>query len=271
MSGDDATATEGGYAREYSRVVLVGVCAVAIVLATAVLPLLAPAGDSPAESLVPLPPEGQRGPGPDAGLGASGDLGALNPGTSTTVGGVDTAENPFQSRDTDVHFTAQSTDAAYWRTGAYETYTGSGWETDTDLAPYDGPIPPGVGSGTGTEVRYAVTLERSASSLPTVWRPRTVSREGLMVTDAGAIRADGSLPAGTAYQGSSVRPAREPAVLRTSGRDYPAAVEERYTALPPGTRQRLGPFTDDLTAGSDSPTRRRRRSSGGWRPRRRTR
>jgi transglutaminase-like putative cysteine protease len=254
VGSDDSPFDDVSADRDYLRVLLTAVCVVAVVLATATLPVLSPGGaESPMESLVPLPQENPFGSAGGASAGGSGgQLGALNPGSQTDVGGsLDGGDSPYQSQDTEPHFTVTSSEPAYWRTGAYETYTGTGWDGRADPRAYEGPM--AVEGMADATVDYEVRLARSATSLPTVWRPRSVSRDDVMVTAYGAVRSERPLPAGTTYSATSVTPPDDPDVLRTSGRDYPDAVESRYTGVPASTSAQVGPFTDRLTEDSDSP------------------
>jgi transglutaminase-like putative cysteine protease len=246
--------------RDRLRAALVLCCAVALVLAGTVVPALSAGGlgQSPLASVVPQPnadPYDQGGGG-----SAPGGLGALNPGDSTSVGGSFASDNsPFQSRSAETHFRVQSSDPAYWRTGAYDTYTGSGWERSGDRRPYTGSLD-GTGDGEnrirGERVEYRVALDQSATALPSVWRAESVSQvesDSLFVTDQGAFVSEEPLPAGTTYKGVSYRPPQSPRVLQTAGRDYPAEIERRYTALPEDTDREVGRFTANLTADADSP------------------
>ncbi|SDM96759.1 Transglutaminase-like enzyme, putative cysteine protease [Halogranum gelatinilyticum] len=239
--------------REYGRIALVCSCVVALVLAASLVPALA--GDAPADSLVFVEGEGSGSDGVGSLDGAHRpQLGALNAANRTDVGGSLADDNgSLRSLSPEVHFTVRSTSAGYWRTGSYDRYTGSGWEQTGAVRPTDGRVDvAGLGD---REVQYEVRLNRSATSLPTVWIPQRVDAgdADLLVTDGGAVRADEPVPAGTTYTGTSVRPPSDPDVLRTSGRDYPAAVETRYTRLPDSTPERLTTFTDELTAGARSP------------------
>lgn len=261
--------------RDYARVALVACCVLAVVLAAVLVPALAGGGlgDSPASSLVPgdeLRTEadgetaggqgdsgGEPGEVPDAGTAGGstqgGQLGALNPGDSTDVGGAVSAEsNPYQSQETDVHLTVRSTASAYWRTGSYDQYTGSGWAQTGDPRPYDGRI--GTRGIRGERVEYRVTLERSATALPTVWRPATVDGpDGLAVTGGRAVRSDQALEPGTAYEGVSHRAPRDPTVLRSMGRDYPAEIAERYAGTDGQVADRVGRLTAEITTDADNP------------------
>ena len=236
---EDESLADASEGREYLRVLLALVCGVAVVLAVLVLPA-APSFGTGGASLGNL---AVQGPG-------SGELGALNPSDSTEIGGNRSA-NPYRSQSKQIHFTVESPVSAYWRTGAYDAYTGSGWDSDPDPQPYDGSI--ASPDDTGQRVSYRVTLEKSATGLPTVWRPHTVSLSDAMVTDADAVRSERTLSAGTQYNGTSYVPPDDPTLLRTSGRDYPDSIEDQYTDLSETDDERLSSFTDDLTADSDSP------------------
>ncbi|WP_435178247.1 transglutaminaseTgpA domain-containing protein [Halorussus sp. AFM4] len=242
--------------RDSLRAALALACALAVVLAGVVVPAVSGAGlgRTPLGSVVPQPSVNPYG-GSGGGGSAGGGLGALDPGSRTSVGGSLASDaGAFRSRNAETHFTVRSTAAGYWRTGAYDTYTGSGWKRSGERRPYTGPI---EGGGIqGREVRYRVTLRQSATALPTVWRPASVSgtaTDSLAVTDRRALVAESSVPAGTTYSGVSHRPPRDPALLRTAGTDYPADVEREYTQLPASTDPRLSEFTDDLTADADNP------------------
>lgn len=264
--------SDGDSTRDRLRALLTVACVVAVVLAGSVLPAASGGGlgGTPLGSVVPQHDANLYGdpggggvsgpaigePGSLPGAESGGGLGALNPGDRTSVGGSLTSENStFRSQNASVHFTVRSTAPSYWRTGAYDTYTGSGWERTGESRPYDGPI---AGDGLrDREVQYRVTLNRSATALPSVWRPATVSGEAgvsadsLSVTDRRALAADDPVPAGATYSGVSHLPAQDPELLRTTGREYPDDLERRYTAMPEGTDD-LAAFTDELTADADS-------------------
>ena len=238
----DASGSPSG--REYGRVLFVCGCALALVLSSALLPAVAaPFGQTPVESLF----AGQQA----ERLG--GDLGALNPGQETTVGGLQTGDGrAFRSQSTAVHFLVEATEPGYWRTGAYDTYTGSGWQrsgettTEAESLAVDGLV--------NRTVSYEVRLNRSASALPTVWRPQRIATDAQFgVTPQRAIRAESPLSPGTTYRATSAVPPRDPAVLSTAGRDYPLAIEQRYTQLPGVANTRLESFTDRLTADAETP------------------
>ena len=253
--------------RDRTRIVLVVCCLLAVGLAGVLVPsLTGGVVDSPAESLVPgdaiqseaaenlgeLSGSGLGDIGADALGQGRGGFGALNPGQSTDIGGSTGASAALDSQSTSTHFTVRSSSPAYWRTGAYDRYTGTGWEQTGDTSSLDGSIPSeGI---QGPRVDYSVELNRSATALPTVWRPDSVNGvSNLEITDQRAIRAGSRLAPGTTFTGTSHRPPQDPQVLRTSGRNYPSAIADRYTALPDDTPSRVRLFTDDITSDASTP------------------
>ncbi|PSP16291.1 hypothetical protein BRC62_06270 [Halobacteriales archaeon QH_10_67_13] len=183
--------------------------------------------------------------------GADGGLGALNPRTQTGVGGeLGFDKETFASNDTSVHFTVEAPRPAYWRTGAYDTYTGVGWQRPGETDPYNGPL--GVDGSPGERIEYEITLARGATSLPTAWRPESVAAEGLEVTDQRAIRTASPVPTGTTYSGTSVLAPQDPAVLQASEGSVPERLRERYTQLPADTPDRVGERTARIVDGSDT-------------------
>ncbi|MEF8871958.1 MAG: transglutaminaseTgpA domain-containing protein [Haloarculaceae archaeon] len=266
MASEDSGRTRA-QTRDKTRVLLVACCLLAVGLAGVLVPTLTGGVvDSPAESLVPgdaIQSEatenfgelnnsglGDISPG-DLGTGQGGGFGALNPGQSTDIGGETGASAGLSSQSTSIHFTVRSSSSAYWRTGAYDRYTGSSWEQTSDTEPLDGTID--TDGIQGKQVDYEVELNRSATALPTVWRPERIDGVAdLELTDQRAVRAGGRLGPGTTFSGRSYKPPQEPDVLRTSGETYPAAIEERYTQVPDDTPSRVTLFSDDITSDADS-------------------
>ncbi len=244
-------AVELGSGRGWWRALLTVVCVAAVMLASVALPILATGGAPATGFNLDRPLSG----GAASGSGGAGALGALSPSDRMRVGSRSATEsNAYSSLNREVHFTVESSQPAYWRTGAYDTYTGQGWEQTGDSTPLDGEIP--VDGAAGERVSYRVTLERPAQSLPTVWRPTALStdRDGLRLGPARSVKSQQPLPAGTSYAGESVAPPEDPSLLRTAGTDYPESVATTYTALPDreGT-DRVAAFTDELTADAETP------------------
>lgn len=228
----------------------------------ALLALAVVAGLLVAAALLPALPVAGSGSGGDAGDGDAGDgrsvggpgesrLGALNPGRRTNVGGSLAGDGDGGLRNTSdaVHFVVESPRPAYWRTGAYGRYTGSGWASRGGRDPVAGASP-----GSGERLRQEVTLRRSSTALPAAWKPATVSVFGgnprVLVTERGSFVAPDGLSAGTGYAVTSYVTRPSPDELRTTGSRYPPDVE-RYTRLPSETTDRLRRFTDRLASDAD--------------------
>jgi transglutaminase-like putative cysteine protease len=250
-------------ARDWTRIVLIVGCVLAALTAAMLVPSLASDGiaGSPVDSVLP----GERfddGKG-QGGFGDGNGFGALNPGDSTGVGG-DTGfdKDTFGNNDTEVHFQVESSESAYWRTGTYGTYTGTGWERDVERMSYGGPI--GDGGLGGDRVVYEVEFERPATALPTAWRPTSVSGlTGLEVTETGSVISGETVEPGTSFSAISQQPVRDVDVLQAAGGDYPDDVEDRYTQLPDDTPERVGDLTEELT-GDDETAYEAARSIQSW-------
>ena len=285
-AGEEAH-VDPGDRRQYGRVVVAVAAAVTLVLAAVALPAVVGDGAVPALSLVPLEQAdaagGAAGAAADAAgasggadavsgagaVGGAGDagaaggvtnlsesqLGALSSASSTQIGGQTApsgGESPLRNQSTEVHFVVESERPAYWRTGAYGTYTGQGFQRAESTQPFDGTVQPGPLRG--ERVAYEVRLRQSATALPTVWRPARVDAPAGTRLAAGTSLSSPGVPAGTSYGGVSYAPAREPAVLRAAGGNYPDAVREQYLGLPddPDT-ERVAAFTDELTDDAETP------------------
>ncbi|NIC00510.1 transglutaminase domain-containing protein [Halobacterium sp. R2-5] len=225
------------------RALLAVVCAVGLVAASAAAPALAaqaPLGglDSPpAPSEVPdllrglpgldqLLADANQQPQLDSETSA---FGALSPGSSTDVGGamsLDQRENADEP-----HFVAESDESQYWRTEAYTTYTGAGWEREN----VNRVQPPRPAETRPTEWSE-VTLRQPASSLPTPWRPvdLTCGDDGcgatVSLSQTGGIDANPAFPEDQTYQVQSVEPLDAPSALREV-RVAGSVVDTEYTTV----------------------------------------
>ncbi len=251
MATDESSETAG---RSRVRIALVVGCVLAAVLAALLTPTLATGGlaGTPIDSVLP----GERfedGSGAGAGGGSGEGFGALTPGDRTGVGGDTGFDNEtFGANDTEIHFEVESTEAAYWRTGSYDTYTGTGWERSGDEMEFVPPLEP-VGLTDGN-LEFEVTLAEPATAVPTAWQPQDVSGvEEVQLTEDRAIRSSGILESGTTISGVSQLQENDVDVLRAAGVEYPAGVSEQYTQLPADTPDRVEVFTDELTADDETP------------------
>ena len=245
---DDPTDALG---RDWARIGLVAGTVFAAVALTLLMPTFAVDGlaGSPLERVLP----GESADIASSGAGgASGQLGALNPGTGTGVGGeIGLNSDTFASTNTDVHFTVTSNRRTYWRTAAYGTYTGSGWERSTESRPVDGAID--HSGPDGARIDYELTLEKGASAVPTAYRPALV--EGVdnpQVTANGAVEPGSKLDAGTTIRGVSYAPRDDVNLLRSTDESYPSAIENRYTQLPDSTPERIAQQTARVFENADA-------------------
>ncbi|PSQ62928.1 MAG: hypothetical protein BRD21_04365 [Halobacteriales archaeon SW_8_66_22] len=238
--------------RDWTRLALITGCVVAALTAALLLPTLSTGGiaGSPIDSVLP----GERFDDEQGGQGFEGGsgFGALSPGDSTGVGGeTGFDKDTFGSNDTEVHFRVESSGSAYWRTGTYGTYTGSGWERDVNRSAYEGPQE--IDGLSGDRIVYEVKFERPATALPTAWRPTSVSGlSDLQVTETGSVVSENFVEAGTSFSAVSQQPVRDIDVLRAAGREYPEEIRERYTQLPSDTPGRVESLTSELTADDET-------------------
>ncbi|WP_436900926.1 transglutaminase TgpA family protein [Halovenus halobia] len=245
---DDSTDAAG---RDWARIGLVVGVLVAAVTLTLVMPAFAVDGlaGSPLERL--LPGESADISSGSGGSG-SGQLGALNPGSGTGVGGeIGLNSDTFASTNTEIHFTVTSTQRTYWRTAAYGTYTGSGWERSTETQPVDGAIE--RTGPDGQRIDWEVTLKKGASAAPTAYRPALIrGLENPAVTANGAIQPGSTLSPGATIEGVSYAPRDDVGLLRSTDESYPSAVEQRYTQLPEDTPDRIASRTAEVFNEADA-------------------
>ena len=204
--------------------------------------------------------ENRTGGAAGSGSQSSGSgqaLGALNAGSETTVGGDRSTENessPFAKQSQRIHFVVESSRPSYWRTAAFDRYTGSGWTSTASARPYDGGVLPRQGAR-DEAFTHRVTLRRPTTTLPTAWRPVRLrdAPPGTTVTDERSLSTRTAVAPNTSYAVRGFAPPRDPARLERAGTQYPAAVESRYTRVPDATPDRVRRFTRDLTREADSP------------------
>ncbi len=257
VTPESGSPSSGSAGHTRRRVVFVVCSVVAVVAGGALVASVGSGGlaGSPIDSVLPgekIPAEeasDERGFG-DGGSDRQG-FGSLSPGGQTGAGGEVRLDNgTFASTDTEIHFVARSSQPTYWRTAAYDSYTGTGWERNTETEPYDPPL-----ESNGFErVEYNVTLNRSATALPVPWQPTTVSGldgGGLQVSAEGGLESDSRLSAGTRFTGVSDKPPSTPGLLREANGSQPAGFD-RYTELPSDVPPRLATQTGNIVAGADS-------------------
>ena len=247
------------------RALLAVVCAFGLVAAATAAPALAnqaPLGglDSPpAPSDIPEFVErfaelqdllGDTDAQPQIEAGTSA-FGALTPGQSTSIGGPVSAE---QQRDSaSPHFVVESDASTYWRTGAYTTYTGSGWERQP-VNRVQAPRPP-HSRPTGWA---NVTLREPATRLPTPWRPIDLDytcgdtvpcSQEFSLTRTDGIEASPPLQSDATYRVQTVETLDDQAVLREVG-IAGSVVSSEYTTVE--TTDRVVDVAANVTADVDN-------------------
>ncbi len=153
-----------------------------------------------------------------------------------------------------VRFVVESDEPAYWRTNAFDRYTGEGWVRSGGTRTVDGQLP--GPPGRSEQLTQTFTFESSMGVMPAAWRPIGVSRnvrDRARVTSMGGFEPTGPITADESYTVVSERPVASPGQLQDAGTDYPDEIENRYTQLPDGVSDRLAEFADDLTADAENP------------------
>jgi len=286
MSESEGSGTDGpdGIGAEYGEVALVLAIVAALVVAAALLPGAGLGGSGAAEnrtasggSTTATPPGGSGSGGTSSGeAGGSGTPpGGSLPGGSLPSGspsGVPLSQPPEETQIGSTQsmggslaqtpqFVVEGPTNTYWRQTAYATYTGSSWSSSPRWQSIDGGVPNDARTAEGRTMDYRVTLLVPSSSLPTAWQPSEVrvatgdgnASAGIEASTVGGVRATRRLPANTIYRGQSAAPPDDPSALRDAGTDYPDGVEDQYTQLPEATPERVGAFTDELTADDETP------------------
>ncbi len=137
----------------------------------------------------------------------------------------------------------------YWRVASYATYTGVGWApSDAERRRPSSDYP---ASGQTVRLRYTVVNETDAAPVP--WRPTAVSGLGGPQLTGAGVEQPATLENGTTFTAAATLPSWSPRTLQRAGRDYPDAVERRYTALPSDTPERLDRLSERVTRNASTP------------------
>ncbi|MEF8887927.1 MAG: transglutaminaseTgpA domain-containing protein [Haloarculaceae archaeon] len=151
-----------------------------------------------------------------------------------------------------VRFVVTADERAYWRVGAYDRYTGRGWERTGEDRAYAGRLP--APEGESEDLEQQVRVESDLSVLPAAWKPRSVTGvDGVRVGDSDGLTPEASLSSGDTYAVRSSLPAASPATLRAAGGEYPERVRERYTQVPGDTPDRVRQRARQVTATVSAP------------------
>jgi transglutaminase-like putative cysteine protease len=154
--------------------------------------------------------------------------------------------------------------AAFLRSQSFDEYTSDGWkvniEGDVPLAPGDRTAAPDADEiGARQEVTINVTVKGNNDDfLYSVGQPvqsdqaadANVGDDG---TDIQSLRPDGRLRDGDTYTVTGSVNIASVEQLQTAGDDYPAWVEERYTALPDNLPDRVGRKAREVSGSASTP------------------
>lgn len=150
-----------------------------------------------------------------------------------------------------VRFTVESEQRSYWRVGAYNRYTGSGWVRTVGSYSYNSSLPPPPGPT--QSVRQTIQAETSMDIMPAAWKPTVVDGHSTRTTSFGGIQPETSLESGDEYTVASAVPRASPDALRNANTDYPDRIVKQFTQLPSSTPERVERYTDNLTEKADNP------------------
>jgi transglutaminase-like putative cysteine protease len=160
-----------------------------------------------------------------------------------------TATGPI-SLSPQVRMLIHSNQSRYWRTAAYDRYTGDGWVRTGQTSPYEDGLaaPPGETDRVEQTVEPRTTL----GAMPAANQPITVEGRAsrTLVTTQGTIEPDEPFTTGENYTVVSQQPTADPDTLREAD-DYGEAVE-RNQQLPESTPDRIAERTDEIAG--DEPT-----------------
>lgn len=139
----------------------------------------------------------------------------------------------------EVRFTVSAPEPAYWRTGAFDRYTGNGWARSGRTRSTRRADPP---PGATSSLRQTVRIESSMTVMPAAWKPMEVlgdPADRIGVTPLGGFRPVDRFTPGDTYTVVSFQPEWTPETLDDAGGRDPPGVLDRYLQLPDSTPARL--------------------------------
>lgn len=223
---------------------VIGICTVALGLGALPTPIGESGGDSPtAESQLDRAIDDAAGDRLEQ-EGVGGVAG------ETQIGTVRSYRNPSE----EVQFVVDSTEPAYWRTAAYDVYTGQGWYRSTEQSPF--PMDEPAGDKRAPQIQAEVTLQTSTSRVPAPWRPVSVTTDddySFRYTGQGGLESERRIEPGTEVTVEGVPPSTDPETLQSAGTRYSEPIESRYTALPEDTPDSVSERAAEITADAETP------------------
>ncbi|MFB6084385.1 MAG: DUF3488 and DUF4129 domain-containing transglutaminase family protein [Halorientalis sp.] len=181
-------------------------------------------------------------------------------GTETIEGSLIDSDQRVRIRGSielspEVRFTVESERAAYWRTGAYDRYTGDGWVRTGSTVAYRGEM--GGPPDESRVVEQVVRVESRLDAMPAAWKPVRVGEDvadRTLVTSLGGFQPDRAFAPGDRYTVVSRQPTPSPRELQRAGDDYPERIESQYTNLPASTPDRVATRTRQIQVAADADT-----------------
>ena len=239
-----------GQPRQFSEVVLVGLCLVALgLLAVALVGSGGSLADDSSDEIQPA----EMVSGMDRpGLIGGGSLGGAE--RNPLGSGIENETNPFESRSGERQFTAETSRSTYWRVDAYDEYTDGTWARTGDYENYESPL-----SATGPvddERTVSITTERDAAVLPTAWQPATISgpnESSLAVSAETGIHTASEYPEGSQYSVTAYQYEPDPRALAVSRANYPETIEQQYATPPEDVDDRITALSDEITQEAVTP------------------
>jgi len=155
-------------------------------------------------------------------------------------------------------FTVGSAAPAYWRLTSLDRFDGSIWSSRGSYQRARGSLPDGIVTGGPQEalVQDFTIGALSAIWLPAAFRPERVSGEvsGLRYErDSGSLLTDRDTADGLSYTVESALPTLTEGALAAAPGAVPAAVAERYLALPEGFPASVSALAQELVGGQPTP------------------
>ncbi|MFP5254319.1 MAG: transglutaminaseTgpA domain-containing protein [Acidimicrobiia bacterium] len=199
-------------------------------------------------------------PGADRpGLVDVSELGGDPP--RTTVSPLVHIRSRLVDQTSQVLFTVEADQPAYWRLTSLDRFTGEVWSSSSDYGDADGGLPVAVPAGGRAEVLEQVfTVESLAAIwLPAAYLPQSFEppeEVGALYDDESAtliVDREADSSDGLVYRVTSTVPRLSPEDLAGSAGEVPDRIADAHLALPDGFSPRVRELAEGLVAGAATP------------------
>jgi transglutaminase-like putative cysteine protease len=156
----------------------------------------------------------------------------------------------------DVRFAVESEEPRYWRTGAYDRFTGDSWVRTGQTGAYTGPESLPDPPGPRREVVQTYEVRSKLGTMPAAGQPVEVVGEAgsiAEVTRQGTLLPSQSFIEGDRYRVRSQVSDATDEQLRRAGTDYPDGLPAAYTQLPDSTADELRAVAANVTSDAGTP------------------